>query len=142
MNTIIIHRPLNSYDVGQLDAAISVINTTLSAPEFDAVIRDAINDYLEGWSASEDEVQRTLAEANKFEFDSTEYQAGLIVFKVEFDKQQEFEETYKVFEHNDQKLLLTNLIENQKFPTTFSVMSLAEWLEMKTEETTTGFTSA
>lgn len=65
MNPVIISRPLNSFDVGQLDAAIYVINTNLSAPEFDAVFRDAINDYIAGRDEFEPAVQRTLAVVQK-----------------------------------------------------------------------------
>lgn len=142
MNPVIINSPLNSYDVGQRDAAISVINTNLTAPEFDAVFRDAINDYLEGWLSFEPAVQRTLAAAQAVEEDTPEHEAALLVFNDEFVKQQEFGEANQIFEHEGQKLLLTAFIENEKMPADFSVMSLAEWLEMKTEETTTGFTVA
>lgn len=142
MNPVIINSPLNSYDVGQRDAAISVINTNLTAPEFDAVFRDAINDYLEGWLSFEPAVQRTLAAAQAVEEDTPEHEAALLVFNDEFVKQREFGEANQIFEHEGQKLLLTAFIENEKMPAEFSVMSLAEWLEMKTEETTTGFTVA
>jgi hypothetical protein len=138
MNPVIINSPLNSYDVGQRDAAISVINTNLTAPEFDAVFRDAINDYLEGWLSFEPEVQRTLSIAQSVE-NTDSHTVALTVFNNAFMKQEAFGDANKVFEHEGQKLLLTHFIENEKLPADFSVMSLTEWLEMKTEETTTGF---
>lgn len=140
MNPVIISLPLNSYDVGPLDASIAVINTTLSAPEFDAVFRDAIHTYLEGWLEFEPTVQRLLAETEKFEYETAEHNEALEVFNVEFVKQRDFGEANQVFEHEGQKLLLTRFIENEKNPAEFSVMSLAEWLQMKNTETTTGFT--
>lgn len=140
MNPVIISRPLHSYDVGLLDAAISVINTNLSASEFDAVFRDAISDYIEGWKAFEPEVQRKLAVSQTFEDETPEYEEAITIFSEEFEKQMAFGNANKVFEHEGQKVLLTQFIDNESTPAEFSVMSLSEWLEMKTSETTTGFT--
>lgn len=139
MNPVIISLPLNSYDVAPLNASITVVNTTLSAPEFDAVFRDAIHTYLEGWMEIEPTVQRLLAETEKFEYETPEYNEALEVFNVEFVKQREFGEANQVFEHEGQKLLLTRFIENEQNPAEFSVMSLVEWLQIKNEETTVGF---
>lgn len=140
MNPVIISLPLMSYDVGVLDASIAVINTTLSAPEFDVLFRDALHTYIEGWMEFEPAVQRLLAETEKFEYETPEHNEALEVFNVEFVKQREFGEANQVFEHEGQKLLLTRFIENQQAPAEFSIMSLAEWLQMKNTETTTGFT--
>jgi hypothetical protein len=139
MNPVIISRPLNSFDVGQLDAAIYVINTNLSAPEFDAVFRDAINDYIAGRAEFEPAVQRTLAAAQQCVEDSPEHVAALDLFMVEHDKQTAFEDNNKIFEHSGQKILLTKFIENYTLPTDFDVMSLQDWLKMKEEETTSRF---
>lgn len=139
MNPVIISLPLNSYDVGPLDASIFVINTKLSAPEFEAVFRKAIHTYLEGWLAFEPAVQRTLEAVQAVEEETPEHEAALVVFNDEYVKQEEFGKANKVFEHEGQKVLLTRFIENDKFPAEFSVLSLAEWLELKNTETTTGF---
>ena len=50
-----------------------------------------------------------------------------------------FEDVNKIFEHEGQKILLTNFIENYQTPTDFDVMSLQDWLKMKEEETTSRF---
>lgn len=139
MNPVIISRPLNSFDVGQLDAAIYVINTNLSAPEFDAVFRDAINDYIAGRDEFEPAVQRTLGVVQKCVEESPEHVAALEAFGVEYNKQMAFEDVNKIFEHEGQKILLTNFIENYQTPTDFDVMSLQDWLKMKEEETTSRF---
>jgi len=139
MNPVIISLPLNSYDVAPLNASITVVNTTLSAIEFYAVFRDAIHTYLEGWMEFEPTVQRLLAETEKFEYETPEYNEALEVFNVEFVKQREFGEANQVFEHEGQKLLLTRFIENEQNPAEFSVMNLVDWLQMKNKETTLGF---
>jgi hypothetical protein len=140
MNQIIVTRPLNSYEVGEHDAAVHVINTELSAPEFDAVFRDAINNYIEGYGSFDETINRLLQAAQNAE-DTAEHVVALDSFNVEFEKQQAFVAAHKVFEHNGQKIVLPAFTENDKIPTEFEVMFLSEWLEMKTEETTTGFKS-
>jgi len=139
MNPVIISRPLDSYEVGQNDAAVSVINTTLSAPEFDVVLRDAISAYMTGWASFEPEVQRTLAELDNFVSETPEHEAALQVFDAEYQKQLAFIEANKVFEYEGQKLLLTDFIFNDKDVVEFKVMALPDWLAMKTVEVTSGF---
>lgn len=139
MNQVIVSLPRNSFEFSQNSDAIFVITTPLSAPEFDAVLHDAINDYLEGWKSFEPAVQSKLAAVQECEFESPEHEAATAVFHEEFVKQQAFGDANKVFEHEGHKLLLTDFIENESTPEVFSVMSLADWLAMKHEESTTGF---
>lgn len=139
MNQVIINRPLTSYEVGQLDASISVINTNLLAHEFDVIFRNAINNYITGWGAFAPDVQRTLDAIEQYEDETPEYLAALDAFMIENDKQTKFVDENKVFEHEGQKILLTQFIDNDTIVTAFSVMSLQDWLKMKSEETTTHF---
>lgn len=139
MNPVIISRPLDSYEVGQNDAAVLVINTVLTAPEFDVVFRKAIDDYMKGWAVFEPEVQSNLAEIDKFEYDSPEHIAAMDAFNVEYQKQLAFVEANKVFEYEGQKILLTDFLLNNEEVSKFAVMSLSDWLAMKTEEVTSRF---
>lgn len=139
MNPVIITRPLDSYEVDQNDAAVLVINTVLTAPEFDVVLRKAIDDYMKGWTVFEPEVQSKLAEIDKFEYDSPEHISAMDAFNVEYQKQLAFTDANKVFEYEGQKILLTSFIFNDEEVAKFSVMSLPDWLTMKNEEVTSRF---
>lgn len=139
MNPVIISRPLDSYEVAKNDAAVSVINTALSAPEFDAVLREAIAAYMKGWASFEPDVQRTLAVIDQHEYDTPEHSAAMDAFNVEYKKQEAFVDANKVFEYEGQKLLLTDFIFNDEDVAKFEVMSLTDWLAMKTVEVTSGF---
>lgn len=138
MNQIIISRPLNSMDVGDLDAAVYVVNTSLSATDFEVVFRKAINDYIVGYMSFDDAVNKALEIHQNTVEGTPEFDETQASFNVEYLKQDAFAVENKIFVHGEHKIRLEHFID-YKNVAPFSIYTLDQWLIQKLAESSTNF---
>lgn len=139
MNQIVISRTFTHHGKNS-EASVIVIESNHSVIEFDNLLRNALFIFITRWRDLYEQVQQDLSACQKLEEGMAGYDEALTAFTHSFDEQINFETNHSVFVHGDFKIPLGSFIVTNEM-CDFSVLSLVDWVSIKTAESSVGFNS-
>lgn len=139
MNQIVISRTFTHHGKNS-EASVIVIESNQSVIEFDNLFRNALFTFITRWQDLYERVQQDLSACQKLEEGMMGYDEALTAFTHSFDEQINFEDNHSVFVHGSFKISLDSFIVANDI-CDFSVLSLMDWVSIKTAESSVGFTS-
>jgi hypothetical protein len=139
MNQIVISKTFHHHGKTS-ESSVIVIESEQSVLEFDNLFRNALFTFITRWRDLDIQVQHDLNDYKKLEEGMKGYDEALRAFTYSFDEQNNFETNHTVFVHGVFKISLSSFIQAGEI-CDFSVLSLTDWLSIKTAESSVGFNS-